>query len=160
MRSPWKGTSMEWVETVAIKYDSGECLKWPFGSDANGYGQLNIDGRGTTYAHRYICERTYGSPPTISHQAAHSCGNGHLGCVNPNHIRWATRSENYADCLIHGTHVRGTRHGMSRLTEDDIREIRNIPKSMTLIEIGRIFGIAPQTVSKIRRRERWGWLQE
>jgi hypothetical protein len=48
---------------------------------------------------RLVCEETHGLPPTPKHDAAHKTRSGCLGklCVNPWHIRWATRSENERD---------------------------------------------------------------
>jgi hypothetical protein len=47
--------------------------------------------------------------------ARHLCGI-HL-CVNPDHIKFGTRSENALDSIKHGT-------GKSKLTEQQVREIR------------------------------------
>ncbi len=82
------------VEAV-VPYDDDACLLWPFCYDQNGYARIKHKGRATN-VHAAICEHRHGSPPTPKHVAAHSCGNGDFGCVNPNHVRWATRSENMA----------------------------------------------------------------
>lgn len=42
-----------------------------------------------------------GSPPSADHVAAHKCGNGHLSCVNPKHLYWATTTENARDRVLH-----------------------------------------------------------
>jgi hypothetical protein len=109
-------------------------------------------------AHRVIFEMLHGSPPTSDHVAAHSCFNGAKGCVNPRHIRWATASENEQDKVASGTSNRGERHGMSKLSEDDVRAIRDLEGAMPQTEIARTFGISKWTVGEIIRRERWGWL--
>jgi hypothetical protein len=57
----------------------------------------------TLYAHRLMCQLAHGDPPTPDHIAAHSCGRGHEGCVNPNHLSWKTYSENELDKRVHGT---------------------------------------------------------
>lgn len=33
-----------------------------------------------------MCELVYGKPPMPKHQAAHNCGKGNLGCINPKHL--------------------------------------------------------------------------
>lgn len=48
---------------------------------------------------RHMCKLKNGDPPTPDHEAAHSCGNGKHGCINPNHLRWATDAENMADTV-------------------------------------------------------------
>lgn len=90
-------------------YTGDDCLKWPFGDKGNGYGSLDFEGRKTT-ASNAMCTLAHGRRPSAKHEAAHSCGNGHLGCVNPRHLRWATRRENVHDAIRHGTQSRGPKH--------------------------------------------------
>lgn len=49
------------------------------------------------YVARLVCEEAYGPPPTSKHEAAHKryCNNDF--CINPEHVYWATRSENELD---------------------------------------------------------------
>lgn len=89
----------EWVRAI-LPYDGDDCLTWPYATDKDGYGLGELGGK-IRRAHRYICMLAHGAPPTQRHQAAHSCGKGHLGCVNPRHLRWATNSENQLDRWAH-----------------------------------------------------------
>lgn len=50
-----------------------------------------------------MCQKAHGDPPSPKHDAAHSCGRGHEGCVNPNHLSWKTKKQNQADRITHGT---------------------------------------------------------
>lgn len=64
--------------------------------------KLLVNGKKRIVA-RLVCEEAYGPPPTVVHtDAAHNTPNGCLGgpCVNSDHIRWATRSENQLDIPI------------------------------------------------------------
>jgi hypothetical protein len=107
-----------------IDHVGDECLIWPFSRFAKqGYGRISVAQR-VTYAHRVMCFLAHGEAPTPGHHAAHSCGNGHLGCVNPNHLAWETPKQNNADKIAHGTLVRGTRHYRAKLSADQVREIR------------------------------------
>lgn len=84
------GQAQNWIED-SLSFDGSDCLMWPFKSRSyNGYPVV-APGR---LVSTIICERTHGPRPSIGHHAAHSCGNGHLGCLNPKHIRWKTVSEN------------------------------------------------------------------
>lgn len=132
-----------------------ECRRWPYGISRNGYGVVKVGGR-STYAHRYICEIVHGAPPTTEHQAAHVCGN--RACVNPSHLEWKTASENALDKLTHGTHNRGERQWMSKLTEDQAREIIALKGIKTQRELAERFGVVQSTVSHIQRRKVWSWL--
>jgi hypothetical protein len=91
---------------VVLVYDGEDCLLWPYGRDGWGYGRIWIDGR-THNVHRLACEMEHGLPSDARLEAAHSCGNGHLACVNRKHVRWATPKENSADKFVHGTMYRG-----------------------------------------------------
>lgn len=94
-------------ETV-LTYEGNDCLTWPYARDQNGYGRLRINGR-LGRVGRLVCEAVYGPPPPGKYAAAHSCGKGHEGCANPNHLSWKTYAENEADKMAHGTYYRGGR---------------------------------------------------
>lgn len=92
-----------------VSYAGDDCLAWPFGNKGNGYGHLRLHKQSMS-ASRAMCILAYGNPPSPSHDAAHSCGKGHLGCVNPRHLRWATRLENMCDAVRAGTTSKGEAH--------------------------------------------------
>jgi hypothetical protein len=81
----------------------------------------------------------------------HSCGNGHLGCINPHHLRWGSHPENMSDKTIHGTAPR-------KLTESEVRSIRALRGKMPQHQIGALFGVSKGTVWKIQLRKKWAWL--
>jgi hypothetical protein len=124
------------------------CIFWPFARDSNGQAHLRIGGQ-DRYGHRIVCERFNGRPPSSQHKAAHNCGNGHLGCVNGYHLRWATQKENSADMFIHGT------CRQARLTENDVRAIIALAGIKPQHRIGKQFGVAQSTISRIINRKRW-----
>lgn len=149
------GEPIAFVES-AITYVGDDCLKFPF-SKVKGYGKIDVDGV-ETYAHRYVCSKVHGPAPSEKHQAAHSCGNGHLACITPKHLYWATHTRNQADRLAHGTHNRGTRQWMCRLTEDKVREIRALEGRMKSTQAGEAFGVTPRQIRAIWQRKAWAWL--
>lgn len=88
---------------AALEYAARDCLVWPFATDTDGYGVIKIDGR-LRNVHRVICERAHGPSPTPKHEAAHdNFGRPCISeaCVNPRHLRWATRTENEHDKRKH-----------------------------------------------------------
>lgn len=153
------GTAMNarpaWIEAHK-GYAGDDCLLWPFSRGEHGYGQFKVK-RASTPASRAMCIAAHGKPPSPRHHAAHTCGNGHLGCVNPKHLRWATAAENAADKVDHGTVSRGEAHGQSFLTADKVRQIRAATGFQR--DIAARFGVSRQHVGKIRRGELWAWLE-
>lgn len=148
------GVPMKWLRNH-LDHIGDECLIWPFARDGRGYGSISVN-RTISGAHRLMCEHRHGPPPTPKHEVAHSCGNGHLGCVNPSHLRWATSAENHADKLIHGTHNRGERNNQVKLSEADVRAIRTT-SGITQSKIAERYGVGQQTISRIVGRKSWEW---
>lgn len=152
----FNGEALSWLR--AHKNHRGEgCLIWPFGRKPNGYARVDID-QISHYAHRVMCTIAHGQQPSTEHEAAHSCGKGHEGCVHPLHLSWKTKVENEADKLIHGTHNRGESHGRSKLTESDVVKIRSLRGKMTQSEIGEMFNVGADHVSRIQTGAVWAWL--
>lgn len=147
------GEAKRYFEKFVLPYEGDDCHTWPYCRDRNGYAILK-DG----FVHRLVCEAANGPPPTPEHHAAHSCGNGSEGCVTKGHVFWKTRSENEADKLVHGTSNRGRRHGMAKLTEDDVRAIRALHGELPQTAIARRFKTSPGNVSKIHCKTIWTWL--
>ena len=147
-----RGEKLIWLRNHSA-HEGNDCLTFPFKC----YETVNLDGIGHRAAN-IMLRFSDGNPPTEGHECAHSCGNAHKGCVNPQHLRWATSKENTNDQRNHGTFVKGERHGMSKLTERDVREIRTMKGSMTQAKIGQKFGVAACHVSDILSGKAWGWL--
>jgi hypothetical protein len=151
------GSHIEWLYQH-VAYQMDDCLQWPFPrstKDGRGY----TDFRGSRIgAHRAMCFLAHGDPSVPSLEAAHSCGKGHEGCVNPRHLRWATTRENEADKIEHGTRLRGMSIGNAKLTADDISAIRSLCGTMRQSEIAALYGVKQTTISAIKRRQIWAWL--
>ncbi len=148
------GEALAYFENVVLPFRGLGCLTWPFAKTKRGYAKVTKDGK-LQYVYRLACEVMNGPPPTPKHQAAHSCGKGHEGCVNPLHVSWKTRRANESDKLTHGTVGRGELCGTSKLTDDQVRQIRALKGSETQEEIASRFGVKREAISKIHRRETW-----
>lgn len=150
-----RGALQAFFRDKVLSCESDDCLIWPF--SRGGYPKMSHEGK-RLFVHRLVCEARHGPPPTKRHQAAHTCGKGHEGCVNPKHLRWATVRENVADTITHGTRNRGERHGAAKLTEDQVREIRALKGRYTQKEVADMFSVSAAAVSDIMRRTNWAWL--
>lgn len=154
------GSPARYLREVAILYDGDECLLWPFTTNGAGNAQIRHRGRNKLVS-RIVCEEEHGPPPTPKHEAAHSCGKGHEACVTKRHLEWKTPKQNNADKLIHGTHNRGDRCPVAKLTEADVREIRRLLAGGTVQrEIATRFGVDQSNISQINRGHSWGWMDQ
>lgn len=124
------------------------CLIWPFTRAQNGYP---IAGRGSRIRpHRIMCEKRHGPPPSPTHQAAHSCGNGHLGCVNPWHLNWRTAGENQCE--------RYKQSGLvprAKLTPTQVDEIRSLQGRERTVDIAARFGVSEANIRQIQSGKTW-----
>lgn len=119
----------------------------------DGYSALPICINGIKhrlYVHRIVCEAFHGPCP-VGHEVAHNDGNRSNNCAS--NLRWATRRDNHADKIGHGTQRYGERIAWSKLTECAVREIR--AGSSTINDLAEKFGVSSGTVSKVRNGQRW-----
>jgi hypothetical protein len=96
------------------------------------------------------------------------CPEGMEGCHFPDrnpannaltNLRWDTSKGNQADRIKHGTTNRGERCGMSKLTSNQVLDIRRrVAEGQTYKKVAGIYKIARNTVSNIVTRKRWGHL--
>lgn len=150
MKAVGSGKGLQFIRQ-AIQSNADECIMWPFYRMKNGYGQVGTH-VGMSLAHRIVCELTHGDPQFDGAQAAHLCGN--KACVNPRHVRWVDQKENEADKLLHGTWF--TRFGGAKLTEEEVRAMRDAHKSGESIKTISDRTCVPfSTVRKVIRRDTW-----
>lgn len=143
---PENGAYRKWIE-AHLGYTGDECLPWPF-ARSHGYGPIGD-----------MCEAAYGPAPERDMEAAHSCGNGHLGCINPKHLRWATHAENQQEMAAHGRSLRGSKNPFVKLSEEVVREIRKVAGTSSNAAVAKMFGVSRSTVSDIKLRRSWHWLE-
>lgn len=132
-----------------VAYRGDDCLRWPFARTEKGYGQVSIAHKIIRKAHRVMCELAHGPAPTEKHHAAHLCGKGHLGCVNPRHLAWKTERENKQDNARHGTLPRNRWGRAGKFTPEKIREIRQLAATTSQIKLSQQFGVSPSALRDI-----------
>jgi hypothetical protein len=148
------GKAFKWILDHAA-YQGDECLTWPFGRASNGYGSLSYKGKRHS-AHRLMCTIAHGD--ALGMLATHSCGNGHLGCVNPRHLRWGTNQDNMADKIAHDTHRRGERQWSSKLNEEAVRQIKGLLSTQSKSSLARKFRVSRSAITDIAQGRTWSWL--
>ena len=148
---PKRGEIQRWLLEHANVTDE-QCLIWPFTTNGVGYGLVSLNGKRHLVS-RVMCERRHGLPPSPVHQAAHKCGNGHGGCVNPSHLEWKTPKENQADIHKHGTACCGEQNPLSKLTVEQVKAIRTNLHSSKIAS--RQFGVSEGYINEIKRGRKW-----
>ena len=137
------------------------CWEWTGARFQHGlpYGMFQMNGR-PHLAHRVAWELTFDKPEA---NVLHHCDNP--PCVKPEHLFEGTLADNSADMVAKGrqrpgntvrTAVRGETHGRARLTEQQVREIRNKrADGVPVKQITEEYGIARSTVWFITSKRRW-----
>lgn len=149
-----RGSLKLFVYDVAAVYEGDDCLIWPYAKNNKGYGQVRIDGK-RVLVHRIVCELVNGYPPSINCEAAHLCGNGHLGCCNARHLTWKTHKENCGDRAIHGTQKYGETCSYSLLNDYKVTEILKLKGVERVTSLAKRFGVSHSTICKIHSRGTW-----
>lgn len=113
---------------AAASTDRDNCVFWPFTRNKDGRGTWH---RNPLFSHsnvaKAICEMVHGPAPQTHFHAAHECGNGHLGCINPNHLSWQSPQKN----------AQGPRRNKKLITED-----------VTMIRSRHLLGESAYSLSK------------
>jgi hypothetical protein len=149
-----KGKTIDFLRALLVDAPA-ECVKWPFCTDgSNGYGRIGHLGK-SYWAHRLMCILVHGDPPGPSYDAAHSCGNGHKGCVNPRHLSWATRGRNQLDRRSHGTKSIGGWKGHPKLTPAHVLHIRTMKGRQTQVSLAAQFGVTDATIRDVQSGKSW-----
>lgn len=128
--------------------------------DKDGYIKVNItskDGKNRrTFLHRLIAQTFIPNPENKS-QVNHIDGIKTNNSIN--NLEWCTSKEN----VIHAVKTKlrianyGSAHGISKLTEANILEIRAkyIPRQYTLLSLANEYNVSFQTISEIVNRQTW-----
>jgi hypothetical protein len=143
----------------------GECLIWTgptIKSGNNVYrGQVNRH-RKKILAYRFAYTLSKGAIPD-GLQVMHSCDVPL--CVEPSHLFLGTQADNMQDMVRKGraswqarpeTRARGSRHGMAKFDEENIRNIRLcLAAGIARSKIASFHGVSHGLIGQIARRRIW-----
>lgn len=151
--TPRRSVASRFWPKVDTSGGSSACWPWTASMSTNGYGQFKVIAGKSRNAHRIAwclandIDVLSLSPDTV---IRHACDTPI--CCNPAHLAPGTRAENVRDMDDRGRRCRafGEDNPNSRLTEDDVKEIRRRASlGHVQREIASDFGVAQQTISKI-----------
>lgn len=133
---------------VVVREDG--CWIWTgYCHPTRGYGQIGRGGRsaGIGETHRVAWEVTHGPIPKWMF-VCHTCDNP--PCCNPAHLFLGTPADNVADMLAKGRAARGARLPHTKLTSEQVVEVRGLWASgWKQSAIARRFGVSQSHVSGI-----------
>lgn len=145
------------------------CWLWTASKRVHGYGQFGKSHGDIVLAHRFSWELHRGPIPSGLF-VLHACDN--RPCVNPDHLWLGTAADNAADMARKGRSTKGDRnpsrlyperrargehHGRSKLTTEQVQEIRRVYAATDVSQaaLARRFSVCQQTVHLIIRRKKW-----
>lgn len=129
-----------WLRTAAV--------------NEHGYGVMRPEGKRTgptVKAHRVSLMLAGVNPD--GYVVRHACDNP--PCVNPAHLSVGSKADNSADMVARDRHARGSRSGTSKLTEDQVAEIRaRVARGELQRVLAAEFGVSRPQISYIVNK---GW---
>ena len=158
------------VEDVTSLVIEGRHCRMFTGARRGGYGRMS-DGERVQQAQRLAHEVWIGPIPD-GKDVCHRCD--WPGCIEPRHLWAGTEKQNTADMIAKGRHLdgrrvtsekrrgqpnywgRGSKHGLAKVSETQVRAILLDPREGTVIAAE--YGISPSLVYGIKKGRNWGWL--
>ncbi len=86
-------------------------------------------------------------------EARHLDGHRHHNWLT--NLAWGTRVENAADKRAHGTQPRGESAGTAKLSEEQVREIRQRIGTMSLRQLAAEYGVSHTAIRRAANRSKW-----
>ena len=132
------------------------CWIWTSYVNKDGYGMLSYSGK-TERSHRFVWMMEYGEIPA-GMCICHKCDNP--ACVNPDHLFLGTQRQNIVDMCSKERQRgsgKGERHHMSKLTREQVLEIRELYESgqYTIRKLADVYPVGRSMVWYIVSGKNW-----
>lgn len=152
-RTP-NGAKLKWLE-ASVRIETDECIFWPFKTGTHGYGFLSYKGS-QMLAHHVVLILHNRPLPVGLEETRHLCDT--KICINNKHLVIGQPVENAADRIKAGTTHPGSKRHKSKLTEDDVIQIRNEPNHWGICaKLAKKYNVSHQLISDIRNSTKNRW---
>lgn len=154
------GRVRSWLVPGCVWASRKEPRVLKLGSGRGGYSRVGLCRRGKRHprsVHQLVMEAFVGPCPD-GQEVAHR--NGVRTDNRLANLRYATRPNNNADRILHGTTPRGERNPRNHLAEDQVREIRaRLVQGARRAQLAEDYGVSYSAIKHIANRTSWGWLE-
>ena len=141
-------------QVISTQRGRPRVLKQRVGYGGYRYTFLYVNGRQHTIAVHRLVLLVYRGPCPAGQETRHMDGDRSNNALR--NLRWGTRKSNMADRVRHGTVLRGEQIRQSKLTETQIREIRQRRRrGEKLGVLARAFGVTTPTIWYICAGRLW-----
>ena len=138
------------IEALSEQRENG-CWIWLGSKSKAGYGlSYSSQQKKLVSAHR-LAFAAFKGEISQGMVVAHACDNPL--CVNPDHLWLATHAENSADMVKKGRSAKGEKCGKSKLTEEQVKFIRE--SNLSQRQLGAMFGVSHANIGYIKRGFTW-----
>jgi len=145
------------VEGPVVKEFLGPCLDCLYATNDSGYPLVWDVAKGySVSAHRLMLAHKLGRPIKDGYCSLHHCDRPR--CVRPEHLYEGTNLQNIKDRDSRGrtAHLTGERNAASRLTVQQVQEIRELHSQGVLqYKIAEMFGVSRGHICTIISYKRW-----
>jgi len=122
-----------------------QCWEWQRSPSEKQHGAITVDGR-RWMVHRFSWYLLTGQEPQFN--ILHKCDNP--PCVNPDHLYEGTQADNVRDMMERNRCQTGERRRDAKLTDDQVRQVYDLCKTMSPKIIAQQFGVSRQLISSIK----------
>ncbi len=142
----------DYIESKSIPEALTGCWLWTGSVDDGGYGRINKKTWGDRRVHRLSYRAYLGEIPQ-GMLVLHRCDVP--SCCNPNHLFLGSYDDNNKDRVKknRSVHVYGESHKSSKLTADQVSEIKE--SKLSGISLATKFNVSNSIISRIRLGKVW-----
>ncbi len=156
-----------WSKQRIIMRSNGRCItikgRWIKQLPSNKYGHLKVPifkdkKRYYCYVHRLVLE-TFVGPCPKGMECRHK--NSNAWDNNLSNLEWSTHIKNETDKIKNNRHIKGKRCGTSKLTNKQVKAIKQLLKKNILSQskIAEMFNVSTSTIGFINTKHTWSHIK-